>query len=163
MPELVFTVLAALVSVLTAAAGLTIKGNGLGEQMVRRLFQAFGLQVPKEPEKTYSERLSELTESLTKSSLEVDSVLQELASVAKEKESAVRELEGRLADFSQEEEKLKAKIAALQHIPIPVAEQFVKLLAPTERRSSRRDYILFVSGAVATTVINLLLQKVLGK
>lgn len=112
----------------------------------------------KEPIKSYGERLSELTNSLTKASSEVDSVLAELAKVAKDREKSVIEMEASLARLESKEKELIEDIGALQNIPIPVADQFAKLVASGEKRSSRRDYFLFIAGVVVTTIIAILLQ-----
>lgn len=112
--------------------------------------------------KTYSERLATLGGSLTKASAEVDSVLQEMAEVTAEREKSVQALETGLANLEKTEKELKEKIALLQNVPIPVAEQFAKLVAPAEKKSARRDYVLFLSGVVASTVIAVILKKVFG-
>jgi hypothetical protein len=112
--------------------------------------------------KPYSERLSNLTGSLTKASSEVDAVLKEMAYVARERESSVRALEAGLVNLEKREKDLKEKIAILQNVPIPVAEQFAKLVEPVEKRNAHRDYVLFVSGVVVTTVIAIVLRKAFG-
>jgi hypothetical protein len=50
----------------------------------------------------------------------------------------------------------------LQNVPLPVAQEFAKLVAPAEKKSARRDYLLFVSGVVVTTVITVILKKLFG-
>ncbi|MDY7001463.1 MAG: hypothetical protein SVS15_06745 [Thermodesulfobacteriota bacterium] len=115
------------------------------------------------PKKTYSERLSSLTSSLTKASAEVDSVLREMSRVAKEREASVKVLESGLIDLEKREKELKEKIALLQNVPIPVADHFAKLIEPVEKRSVRRDYVLFMSGVVVTTVIAIILQISFGE
>ena len=114
------------------------------------------------PPKTYSERLSKLTSSLTTASSQVDSVLHELSLVAREKGDTVKKLEAGLGELEKREKELKQKIEALQNVPLPVAEHFAKLVEPSERRSARRDYILFGAGVMVTTIITLLLQVFSG-
>jgi hypothetical protein len=147
-PELFVSIIAALVSAL--AGGLT------ATNVVRKLI--YRILNKELPQKTYSERLSELTGSLSKASQEVDGVLREMASVAHERETSVKELEIGLKDLELREKELKEKIAILQSVPIPVAEQFAKLVEPSEKRSARRDYLLFISGVVVTTIIAVSLQ-----
>jgi len=108
--------------------------------------------------KTYSERLSDLTLSLTSASAQVDAVLRELSTVAQEKEQAVKKLETGLQEMEKREQELKQKIEALQNVPLPVAEQFAKLIQPGELRSAKRDYILFGAGVLVTTIITILFQ-----
>ncbi len=114
------------------------------------------------PRKTYSERLSELTSSLTKASSEVDDILREMAQVAKEREVSVKNLEKGLADLEKREKELKENIDLLHNVPIPVAEHFARLVAPAEKRSAKRDYLLFVAGVITTTIFAFILQVVFG-
>lgn len=144
-----------LVAILGALASL-LAGGVASSEIIRKLIRAMlGKQAP---QKTYSERLSELTSSLTTASSQVDSVLQELSVVAREKEETVKKLETGLAELEKREKDLKQKIEALQNVPLPVAEHFAKLVEPSERRSARRDYTLFGAGVVVTTIITLLFQ-----
>jgi DNA repair ATPase RecN len=146
--ELVLALIGAMFSLL--AGGLT------ATEAIQKLIR---LILRKEaPGKTYSERLSELTSSLTTASAQVDSVLRELSTVAREKEQAVKKFETGLGELGQREQELKKKIEDLQNVPLPVAEQFAKLVEPSERRGARRDYILFGAGVLVTTIITILLQ-----
>ena len=138
-----------------------IAGGVVSSDVIRKLvLKALG----KEPApKTYAERLSDLTTSLTKASSEVDAVLDEMNHVAREREKSVRELESGLTELERREKELKEKITVLQNVPIPVAEHFAKLVEPSEKRSARRDYLLFISGVVVTTIIAIVLRMALGK
>jgi len=109
-------------------------------------------------EKTYSERLAELTENLTRASREVDAVLTEFAGVAKERSRAVQQLETDLMAMSGRERELKERIEVLEKTPLPVAEHFARLVAPGERRSAVRDYMLFGAGVVVSTLIGIAIQ-----
>ena len=108
--------------------------------------------------KSYSQRLAELTDSLTKASADVDAVLKELSEVARQRETAVRQLESDLASMEGREQELKARIEMLQSTPIPVAQHFARLLEGREGRSARRDYALFGAGVLITTVIAIAIQ-----
>lgn len=114
--------------------------------------------MPEPSGRPYGERLSELTASLTRSSAEVDLVLRELAQVARDREAAARKLETGLSGLEAREKDLKQRIEILQETPIPVAEHFAKLLQSGERRSARRDYVLFGAGVVVTTGITIAIQ-----
>ena len=149
-PEFIASIIAALLS--------AIGGGLFTTDFIRKLiYRILKKQLPK---KTYSERLSDLTASLTKASAEVDGVLREMAHVAKQREASVRDLEAGLTDLEKREKEMKEKIALLQSVPIPVAEHFARLVEPGERRSARRDYLLFFSGVVVTTIIAVVLQLV---
>ena len=142
----------ALIGALLSLAGGAFTFSEPLEKLIRRILKQ------EAPRKTYSERLSELITSLNTASAQVDSVLRELSAVAKEKEQAVKKLEIGLAKLQEREHELKKKIEDLQNVPLPVADQFAKLVEPGERRSARRDYILFGAGVLVTTTITILLQ-----
>lgn len=152
MPEILGTVIAALASLLGAGFAST--------ELVRKILYRF-LGKP-EPKKAYGERLAELTRSLTNASAEVDSILSELSRIAKEKQSSVKQLEQGLSDLGKREKELKDRIAALENVPIPVAEHFANLMASGQRRSAKRDYVLFGAGVLVTTLITIIIQLVSG-
>jgi peptidoglycan hydrolase CwlO-like protein len=144
-----------LASILGALASL-IAGGVASTDLIQKLVRAL-LGRPT-PQKSYSERLSQLTESLTKASREVDTVLVELAQVSKDRAEAVRQLEADLSTMEGREKELKERIEALEKTPLAVAEHFAKLVAPSERRSATRDYLLFGGGVVVSTVIGIIIQ-----
>lgn len=146
--DILASVVAALLSLIGASLAST--------QVIQKLLRA--ALGRKEPEKPYSERLAELTESLSRASREVDAVLVELARVAKDRARAVRQLETDLATMEGREKELKERIDALEKTPLAVAEHFAKLVAPGERRSAMRDYLLFGAGVVVSTVIGVIIQ-----
>lgn len=144
-----------LTAVIGALASL-IAGGVASSEVIRKLVS---ILLGKSPApKTYSQRLSELMSSLTSASLQVDSVLRELFAVAQEKEQAVRKLEVGMQEMAIREQELKKKIEALQNVLLPVAEHFAKLVEPGERRSAKRDYLLFGAGVLVTTIITIVLQ-----
>jgi hypothetical protein len=102
---------------------------------------------------TYSDRLRKLTTDLTKASREVDAILIEMARVAQSQESAVNLLDKQLTEMETKERGLQARIVELEQVSIPVADHFAKLLETAEKGNARRDYILFGSGVVVSTVV----------
>jgi hypothetical protein len=139
---------------LTAIASLLAP---LGYEVFRELLKIFGWREQKKPV-PYSERLSGLTGELVKASKEVDSVLAELAQVAKEREQTVQKMEGELSHLQNREKELQQRIDHLQNVPLPVAEYFAQLTSTGEKRSARRDYLLFGAGVVVSTGIAILLK-----
>jgi septal ring factor EnvC (AmiA/AmiB activator) len=115
-------------------------------------------QLGREKEESYSDKLNRLTGSLQKASGEVDTLLKELASVAKTRATAVADLETQLRQLSDREQELKKRVEDLQATPIPVAEHFAALISKGERRSALRDYVLFGMGVVVSTVIAIILR-----
>ena len=148
MPDIMFYLISALVS-------LIVGGIISSEQIKKLLRRIFGRP---EPEKTYSERLSKLTHSLTSASGEVDSLLNELSRVAKDKEASIRQLQEGLESMEMREKELKNKIQSLEEVPLPVADHFAEILESREKRSVIRDYMLFGAGVVVSTVIAIIIQ-----
>jgi septal ring factor EnvC (AmiA/AmiB activator) len=107
---------------------------------------------------SYSEKLERLTRALLQSSEDMDKLLAELATVARDRATAVERLESDLQKLEDHEQQLKRKVEDLQAVPIPVAEHFAALMAKGERRSAWRDYILFGLGVVVSTIIAVLLR-----
>jgi len=77
------------------------------------------------------------------------------------REQAVKKLEEDLMALTMRESQLKTKIEHLEKIPLPVAEYFAELAKPGEKKSAKRDYILFGAG-VAFSVITAVVLKQLG-
>jgi len=152
MPELLTTLIAGLLTLL-----VTVIASIDFVRLV--LYRVLGKPWPK---KTYAVRLSELTQSLTKASAEVDSILAELSRVAKEKQFSVKQLEQGLSDLEKQENELKDRIATLENVPIPAAEHFAKLMESGEHRTAKRDYVLFGSGVLVTTLIAIIIRLVSG-
>jgi len=150
-------VLVSLVAGLVSMMGFSVASSEVIRKLIHKIF---GVQ--HELEKPYSERLSELTASLNEASRDVDSVLSELAQVAKGREAAVQKLETDLQALETREKELKDKIETLESTPIPVAEHFAKLLESGEKRSAKRDYFLFGAGVLVTTAIAIIIQVVAG-
>ena len=149
-PEIFISIMAALASLLGAGFVST--------EIVRKIiYQLIGKPEPKKP---YGERLTELTRSLTKASSEVTSILAELSQVAKEKQTSVKKIEQSLSELEKREKEIKERITTLENVPIPVAEHFAKLMESGEVRSAKRDYVLFGSGVLVTTLITIIIQLI---
>lgn len=123
--------------------------------VVRRLLRRIrGLPEEEAIRESYTERLHRLTQALHASSREVDAVLSELGQAAQEREAAVRQLEEQLSTLTLREQELQKRIDALQSVPLPVAEHFAALTSKGEKRSARRDYLLFGLGVLVSTLLS---------
>jgi prefoldin subunit 5 len=138
---------------------LSLVGAGILAVDSVRKFIRYILRLPAEKKaEPFREKLDRLSNSLADASHEVDTVLSELASVAKAREEAVSRLEAELKTLEQREQSLQKSIKDLEAVPLPVVERFAELTAPGERRSARRDYILFALGVVVSTIIAVVLK-----
>ena len=107
---------------------------------------------------SYGEQLNTLTSSLLKSTKQVDKILAELTSVTKDRENALTKLESELTILESREIETKKRIEDLQNIPLQAVEHFAQLTTAGEKRSARRDYLLFAAGVIVSTIIAILLK-----
>ena len=59
------------------------------------------------------------------------------------------------------EKELEDRITLLKDVPLPVADRIAEITSGSDRRSARRDYILFGAGVIVSTAIAIIL-KLLG-
>ena len=104
----------------------------------------------------YSERLDKITSRIKQATKEVDSLLVEFSDVAEHRERSISKLEMELNNLELREAELKNRITALEGVSVPAAEQFAKLTEIGEKRSARRDYLLFAAGAVVSFIFSLI-------
>jgi len=127
----------------------------LVEQLTKLVFRK-----PVSKKISYSAQLTSLTESLNKSSAEVDNLLNELSEVAQDRQKTLQGLESELLRLENRQTELSQRIKDLENVPIPVAEHFAKLTESlsesSEKRSAQRDYILFVLGLILGTVLSVI-------
>ncbi len=114
------------------------------------------------PPESFGDRLEKLTSGLRSASRQVDSVLGEIAQVAKDREETVQKLESDLAMLKDREKELKGNIDALEKTPLPAAEYFARLLESKEKRSAKRDYFLFGAGVITSAVVTIIIQWIVA-
>jgi len=148
-----FAFLLSLVSgVLSMLAG-GIVSSEIIQKLIRKIFD-----LPENTQQSYSERLADLTNKLDSASKEVDDVLQEISTVAINRQKTVEKLEQDLGHLEQKETDLKKRIEALEQTPVEAAQHFAELISDGDKRGAKRDYILFGAGVLITTIISIGLQ-----
>jgi hypothetical protein len=148
--EIIITILGGVVSVLA---------GGVATSDLTKHLLKFLLKGKLKPEElTYSEKLERLSSALSQTSREFDDLLRELAAVAKSRERAVQSLEANMKGLEARERELQEKIRHLEKVPLPVAEYFASLTTAGEKKSVRRDYLLFTAGVTVSTIIAILLH-----
>ncbi len=126
------------------------------------------LYAPKdyEPGEPTEVSLSALSEKLASVSSEVDVAIRTLTNDIQERQSAIEALLKRNEALSEQEQELKQRVDALKDVPIEVAKYFQditeKQLAQYDRRNSKRDVMIFVSGVVVTTVVSIIVTLIFG-
>jgi hypothetical protein len=151
--EIILSLLGGVISLLAGS----IASSGGVERFLRKL-----LRIPERPQPAYSERLSALIEKLSDATRGVDQIIEEIASVAETRQRAVGSLEADLQGLETKESQLRARITVLENTPVEAAEHFASLVSKGERRSARRDYLLFGAGVVVSTVMGIALQFLAG-
>ncbi|NHM04319.1 hypothetical protein [Flavobacterium celericrescens] len=108
--------------------------------------------------KTYKQRLEDTLTILKSAFAEVDKATIEFTDLMKEKEKNIDELEQRLSKLSTEESSLKNKVETLQKVPLEALDHFETILNKGDKRSALRDYLLFISGIIASVIVTLILK-----
>ncbi|HEU0051963.1 MAG TPA: hypothetical protein VFQ39_02255 [Longimicrobium sp.] len=55
-------------------------------------------------------------------------------------------------NLEERQRALQVRVDQLGNLPLPVAEHFLDLTANSEKRSARRDYLLFLLGVFITAL-----------
>lgn len=131
--------------------------NEFAENLLRKLFGRWGW-IKAKKEISYSEKLEGMTSNMRRASQDMDALFEELAKATKERKEAMEKVESELLALQKQEKELQERVDQLKSVPLPVAEQFVKLTESGEKRSARRDYALFGAGVVVSTAIAILLK-----
>ena len=95
---------------------------------------------------------------LKKSTAEIDSVINEVTLISKEKQKAIELLENQLKDLSVQESDLKKKIETLESTPIDSIKYFEEILNKNNKRDKKRDYMLFALGVLITTIVGIIIN-----
>ena len=118
----------------------------------------FGSRVENKTQEDPTEKLDRLTRNLSEASADFKSHLEEISVLAQSREKAVTELEFTMTELGKREKALKTQISQLENTPVAVAEYFKSVTAAGEKRGAIRDYVLFTSGVIVSTIIALLMR-----
>ena len=99
-----------------------------------------------------------LFKELAETSRKMDEVVSKIREYTAQRESAVQSLESQLSQLTSQEGELREKIRNLEAVPLPAAEYFAKLMDKGERRSAKRDYMLFTAGVVVSVIVAVILK-----
>lgn len=106
----------------------------------------------------YSTRVGNAVENIKRASIEMDRVMQEFASISAERQKTIDLLEGKLIQLSEQESMLNQKIQSLEKVPLEAIRHFEETLTKGDRRSARRDYLLFILGILASVIVTFILK-----
>jgi RecB family exonuclease len=88
----------------------------------------------------------------------MDNVIQEVVRDFQSRRAAVEALEARHRNLLQVEGELRERVQALQKVPLPALEYFQQNFREIERRSARRDIIMFLVGIIVTEAVTVLVR-----
>jgi predicted RNase H-like nuclease (RuvC/YqgF family) len=111
---------------------------------------------------SYRERMDRLASELKRASSLIDATLDEMRTVTNSREESISELESRLKNLSTHEKELQTRVETLRQVPLQAVDYFLQATEKSEKRSARRDYLLFGSGVIVSTIATVLLKLVFG-
>jgi seryl-tRNA synthetase len=110
----------------------------------------------------FKDRVKKLSAELARSSAEVDKTLQEMETVSRMREEALKSLESKMAELSEREKEAQRRVDDLKNVPLPAVNHFLEMTEQSEKKSAKRDRNLFVAGVVVSTGIAIILKLVFG-
>ena len=113
----------------------------------------------KNKNKPFKERLSASLHTLKNATEEIDGVIAEISKISHEKQRTIEKLESTLVELGNKENELKNKISTMEKVPVESLKHFEELLNKGDKKSKIRDYAIFVSGIIITTIIAIILNK----
>ena len=138
--------------VITIVSALVVAGAGVA---FLDIFYRRGRQ---RVAKSFGAQLSDLTKRLADSSTKIDDLIDEMARVSRERESAIRTLGTELTELESREQQTRERIDALENVSISVADHLVDLMQPRENQAAKRGLVFFISGAVFSSIVTVVVQ-----
>ena len=132
------------------------------DSRIARILERLGLvtisEVEVESVVPDGEKLRSALEDLQRASNAADAVIRELTHQGAERARTVERLGQQLDELTLKETELKAKIETLEKVPLPALQHFEEVLRRGDRRSAKRDYLLFGFGALVSTIVSIIIQ-----
>jgi len=111
-------------------------------------------------EVSYHDKIKYLLDNLKKSSIELDKSFEEISLLSKEKKENLDLLENNLNQLTIKENELKSKIETLEKVPVEAIKHFEEVLNKGDKRSTFRDYFLFLLGVIVSIITSIVLKQV---
>jgi hypothetical protein len=99
--------------------------------------------------------LSRLANGLTRSSSELDKILEKIVEVAQNRAEAALRLQAEIQKLEQDEQDYLIQIETLKNEPLRVVNDLLNELHPSQIRTPRHDFMLFFAGVLVSAVISL--------
>jgi hypothetical protein len=99
--------------------------------------------------------LSRLAHGLTKSSSELDKILEKIVEVAQNRAEAALRLQAEIQKLEENEQDYLVQIETLKNEPLRVVNDLLNELHPSQIRTPRHDFMLFIAGVLVSALISL--------
>lgn len=100
--------------------------------------------------------LSRLVNGLNKTSSELDKILEKIVEVAQNRAEAAIKLQAEMKRLEEAEEEYLVQIEILKNEPLRVVSDLLNELHPSQIRTPRHDFMLFLAGVVVSAIVSLL-------
>ena len=101
--------------------------------------------------------LARLVDGLNKTSNELDKILAQIVEVAQDRAEAATKLQAEMKKLEEAEEEYLVRIEILKNEPLRVVNDLLNELEPNRIRTPRRDFMLFLAGALLSTIVSIVL------
>jgi len=129
-----------------------------GNMIISRRSREAGLKA------TTTGDLTRLAKGLNKTSGKLDKILEKIVEVAKHRAEAAIELQAEIKRLEEAEEEYLVQIEMLKNEPLRVVSDLLNELHPTQIRTPRHDFLLFLAGIVVSAIVSIIwdLLKISG-
>jgi predicted transcriptional regulator len=134
--------------VITVLIGLVL--FFIGNRIVSRRSREAGLKA------TTTGDLSRLVNGLNKTSSELDKILEKIVEVAQNRAEAAIKLQAEMKRLEEAEEEYLVQIEILKNEPLRVVSDLLNELHPSQIRTPRHDFMLFLAGIVVSGIVSII-------
>jgi predicted transcriptional regulator len=100
--------------------------------------------------------LSRLVNGLNKTSSELDKILEKIVEVAQNRAEAAIKLQAEMKRLEEAEEEYLVQIEILKNEPLRVVSDLLNELHPSQIRTPRHDFMLFLAGVVVSAIVSII-------
>jgi predicted transcriptional regulator len=100
--------------------------------------------------------LSRLVNGLNKTSSELDKILEKIVEVVQNRAEAAIKLQAEMKRLEEAEEDYLVQIEILKNEPLRVVSDLLNELHPSQIRTPRHDFMLFLAGVVVSAIVSII-------
>jgi hypothetical protein len=93
---------------------------------------------------------------LNKTSSELDKILEKIVEVAQNRAEAAIKLQAEMKRLEEAEEEYLVQIEILKNEPLRVVSDLLNELHPSQIRTPRHDFMLFLAGVVVSAIVSII-------